>query len=178
MAQCPRKLAADRVDIGRQHIEQNQPQIPGEKCDLTQQRGRQKQQAEAGQGGQHPDGEHPVFIAAPLQPIPDDRIGDPHRGDRYDQVARLEEQIRHAVFRAGENPGVERRQQKGQKSCPEGTDSEQHRVGHQIPIGIHGTLSSLSPKCRTGPQQGSAESRWAMRQSPWINDLRGSVQYG
>ena len=87
MAQGPRKLVADGVNISRQHIEQNQPHRIREKCNPAQQRCSKEKKTETGQCGQQADGEYPFLIAGPFQTIAYDRICDARRGNGDDKIA-------------------------------------------------------------------------------------------
>ena len=118
------KLVADRVKIGHQDVEKDQPQIMGEKGDLPQQRRDQEQEQKTGQRGQKSGGKNGSLVAVPVQSIPDHSVGNAHRGQGDDQVAGLDEQICDAVFCAGENAGVKRGQKEGQKPGAEGADAK------------------------------------------------------
>lgn len=139
MADGARELVADRVHVCRQDIEQDQPHISGEKRHSVQQGREQEQNDKAGRCCQQAGGKDAVFVRAALQTIPDHTVGDSHRGDGDDQIAGLQQQIRHAVFRAGEDAGVERRQQEGEKPGTECADAEQHCICHQAFVGIQRT---------------------------------------
>ena len=136
MAQRACELVADRVEMGRQHIEQNQPHISGEKRQLVQEGGGQGQNEETGQRHQNAGGKNAGLVGAALQPVSDHSVGDSDGGNGDDQVSGLDQQVGDPVFSAGEDAGVERGEQKGKKPGAECADAKQNGVGDQIPIEI------------------------------------------
>ena len=63
--------------------------MSGKKFDLSQCRRYEEQQKKARRSGKQSGSEDPFFIAGLLQPVPDDRIGDPNGSDWNDQIAGL-----------------------------------------------------------------------------------------
>ena len=147
MAQRACELVADRVEIGRQHIEQNQPHISGEKRQLVQEGGGQGQNEETGQRHQNAGGKNAGLVGTALQPVSDHSVGDSDGGNGDDQVSGLDQQVGDPVFSAGEDAGVERGEQKGKKPGAECADAKQNGVGDQIPIEIQG-FSLPGAACR------------------------------
>ena len=103
------------MEVRHQHIEQDQPQVAGEKLDPPQQGRYQKQRQKAGRRYEKTCCKNAPLIAVPLQPKADDGIGNPSRRQGDQQVPCLDQQIGDAILRAGEDAGIERRQQKGEK---------------------------------------------------------------
>lgn len=95
-----------------------------------------EEQEKAGQHGEKARGEHGALVAGPLQAKADHPIGNPYRGQGDQQISRLNEQIRHAVLPGGENPGIKRRQKKGEKFGPKGADAKQRGIGHKLLVGV------------------------------------------
>lgn len=137
MAHGPRKLVADRMDVGHQHIKQHQPHITGEERNLSQQRRRQEQNQKTGQIGQNPGGKDLALVGVPVQSIPNHRVCHPDGRQGDDQIAGLKQQVGHAVFRAGEDAGIKGRQEKGQKTGSKGAEPEQGGIGDKLLIGVH-----------------------------------------
>ena len=110
--------------------------MPREKRNIAQNRRNQKQENKSRHGRQKADGKNAIFICAALQPVPDHPIGNPNRGNGNDEIASLNQKVGDAVFGAGENAGVKRREQKGKKPSAKCADTKQERIGNQILIGI------------------------------------------
>ena len=152
MSHGPGELVAHRVDVGRQHIEEHQPQISGEKGDLLQQGREGQQEDKPRQIDQQSRGKDAALVAAPLQAVPDHGVCDAGRGDGNEQVSRLDEQVGDAVLGAGEDTGVKGGQQEIQKPGPEGAQAKQECVEGKASIGIHTprpprhTISSDRPR--------------------------------
>ena len=115
------KLVADRMDISRQNIQQDEPYITREKCNLFQKWRCQEHNCKAGQRRQQAGGKNASFVCTALQSVSDDTVGDPHRSNRDDQIASLDQQICDTVFGAGEYTGIKWCQHKGEEPGAEGT---------------------------------------------------------
>ena len=78
--------------------------------------------------------EYALFIAALLQAEAEYGVRDAQRNYRYEHIAGLHDEIRHAVLGVGEDAGVKRGEEEEQYFRAEGADGEEKRVGEEFPV--------------------------------------------